>query len=306
MGLFQDVERFSDNLASLIRRVFERDYSGVSETSHARSFDDQSEGHKIVDLGKHIFGYDTLEFQFIPEAREGPIVTLRNRTAFRGEPNPTIEGEIRLETGYAPKRHCSGFEITFFYKMPNGTSPMKREDLPESYERDNALDLGHFIEVSGRLPTSVNVQFPGYSSSVYFRKFEGDVNNQEEVRAYVVDQVVQGIETNRKGELRQINDYYGDIESREKETALKELDERTEQLKASVSDPSTEFYFTGVSYANGGFDFTRAPTNKFRREGFHGDWVANTLKFRLREVTDEAIEVLPHLLKSYLVPQLKE
>ena len=311
MDLFQDAEsvrQFSENLTSLVRRVFERDYSGVSNPNPERSIDDLSEGHKIVELGKHLFYEDdTLEFQFIPEAREGSIVDIRNRFSSSGEPNPKIEGRFNLGSRWSGSENCSGFEITLQYKMPNGKVMTKLDELPENYGRDNALNLGHFVEVFGKLPTRIDVHLPRYSSSVDFHKFKGDVNDAEAVRKYIVEQVVQGIEINRRGEMVRINDYYGCVESTEKERVIENLNEGTATLKASIANPSAELYVTAIRYdGQVGFSFRRTVRDDFRREGFNGRWVANTLTVRMREVSDEALEVLPHLLQLYLAPELNQ
>ena len=310
MTLFQDTEevrKFSENLASLVRRAYKGDYSGVSNPNPERSIDELSEGHKIVQLGKHLFYEDnTLSFMFIPEAAGGSIVDIRNGLFLSSEPNPMIKGEFKLRRDSSTyKDRCSGFEIIFSYKMPNGEPQIQKDKLPDNYGRDNALDVGHFVEVSGRLPTGIKVHFPGYSSSVSFSDFKRKVTDAHQVREYIVGQVVQGIEMNKKHELLRINDYYGSVESREKETAIRELDEGTDALKTAVTDPSAEFYCMGVEYDQSDFSFRRETMNEFRREGFGGQWIANILQVKIRKATDEALEVLPQLLQSYLTSDTK-
>ena len=295
MELFPDAEsvvEHSDRLVTLLQRISQRDYDTIEELT---------EGERIVRLGHELF--NKIGFMLFPDTRRGPEIGIRTSSYI----HPEIRGTLRLEERYNSttrerKEQCTGLELSFSYKMPNGEREIEKSDLPPGYVRDNSLHLNEFIETIGVMPTDIEVQFPSYTATIYFSQFKGDRTNSREIRGYIITATVEGIEMNKKKELERIKAYYY-AKSPQKEEAIQQVEERIDNVKGVVR--STEYQITAINYYQRGLDFTRgimySPGAEMGRNR-----ISNVLKLRLRAFSPEVLNFLPKLLRLYLTPYNKE
>lgn len=302
MSLFRDARscrKFSETLVTLLRRVKDRDYSGVTHPAHERSIDELTEGQKIVGLGELLFR-EARDLSFmLHDTYRGRVVGMR--TLF--DADPEIKGTFSLRDDHeAREDRCDGFEIVFSYKMPNGSRHARERELPRDYVKANALELMRFVEGLGRLPSEIVVKFPEYNTTVYFSRFEGNVTDGTQVREYIARQTLEGIEMDRRGSLERIDEYYGGTSPARKKEEIERENERFDKLKTVVSDPSTEFYCTEINYHGGSLDFTRGIMRRSTTR-ILGEMISNEVKLKLRDISLETLDTIPKLLKMYLTSE---